>query len=127
MLAAVHLSLAYTLPVALVLGGLGVWGISQLWRGEAPPSRRWIRGVSMAVRIALLGPFVWGLSVVDGDLDPAGYARAWALGVGLLGLSVVIALLDVANTLRLRTDGERVLADQLAALEAEATREPESN
>jgi len=77
----------------------------------------------MGVRVALLGPLVWGLSFADPAAEPLEYVWVWGAAVGLLALSFLLTAADVANSARLRERARRDLeAEALARMAEDAER-----
>ncbi|MEC9372446.1 MAG: hypothetical protein VYC34_01320 [Planctomycetota bacterium] len=90
--------------------------ISATIENAAPPSRRRIRlanGWIMLIAIPLIAA---GFGVIDPDAQPRAFVLIWFAAIGFLFISVLLAMVDVVNTLVIarRTRG-RVLgaADEL--------------
>lgn len=101
LLAAVHLSPALTVPIAIALSAVFVWYWIRLGRGDVPVSRRKIRRFSLAVMLIALPMFVRAASFVDPAIDKKPYVLAWTAATLMVLLVIVSALLDAANNLRL--------------------------
>ena len=104
MLAAVHLSPAYTIPPAVALSALFVWYWTRLGLPEVPHSRRRVRRFSLALMLISLPMFVRALSFVDPLVDKRPYALAWTAVMFIVLLIIAAALMDAINNLRLHAN-----------------------
>lgn len=96
----VMLPLWVTAPLAVVLMVLVVGHILVLRAVEMPASRRRIRTANGAVILILLPTMAYALSVSTPD-DQRGFVLTWLCVIGLLGLVIALAVLDIINSLRL--------------------------
>ncbi len=105
------------IPVVGVLMLMVAGHIGVLVESQAPASRRRIRianGWVMLMELPMLGA---GFGFVDSNTSPRLFALVWVAAIALLGISIGLAILDVANTLRLNLRTRRRLrrtADTLA-------------
>ncbi len=117
-LAAVHLSPAVTVSVALVISGLLVWYWLRLGSDRVPASRRKIRRLSLAVIVLSMPMLVRALSFVDPAVDKKAYVIAWTSVTFMVLLVIATALMDAINNLRLhqhqRNDAVMQAATDLA-------------
>ena len=77
MIAAVHIELPITLPLAGLLAMALVWYWRRLSRSSMPHSRRRIRRVTTVLMGICLPVFVLGLSVHDPEVNQQGYLLTW--------------------------------------------------
>lgn len=104
MLAAVHLSPAYTIAPAVALSALFVWYWMRLGLPEVPDSRRRVRRFSLVLMLISLPMFVRALSFVDPLVDKRPYALAWTAVMFIVLLIIAAALMDAINNLRLHAN-----------------------
>jgi hypothetical protein len=104
MIAAVHLSLRMTVPIALLIVVGLAWYWTALAEDEVPASRRRVRRLSMVLMLASLPAFVLGLSVFDPAVDQIAYVIAWLVAIALVFLVFLSALLDVAVSMRIQRE-----------------------
>ena len=122
LIAAVHIELPITLPLAGLLAMALMWYWRRLSRSSIPPSRRRIRRFTTVLMGICLPVFVLGLSVHDPEVNQQGYLLTWTLAIVLVILILLAAAIDMANNLRLhRLYLERDIARSLQRIE-EATR-----
>jgi hypothetical protein len=100
------LPLWITAPLAVVLMALVAGHILLMRAVEMPASRRRIRTANGAVILILLPTMAYALSVSAPD-DQRGFVLTWVCVIGLLGLVIALAVLDILNSLRLAV-GEAV-------------------
>ncbi|MEM7228713.1 MAG: hypothetical protein AAF432_07855 [Planctomycetota bacterium] len=116
-LAEIHLSPSVTVPTLIVVGLMLAMYAWSLGHPAVPESRRHIRRLSVMLMIISLPVFAKGLSFVDGDVDPRGYAIAWTVAIGFIIVVVITAFVDMVNNLRLyrieRADQVRGAASDL--------------
>lgn len=105
MIAAVHIQLPITLPLA----GLVAMALWAYWRrlGEPDiqPDRKRIRRVTTAVMGLCVPLLVLGLSVYDPVVAQRGYLLTWSAVIALLVVVLLGAMFDMANNLRLHRQG----------------------
>jgi len=104
LLAATHLSPWICVPFGAAAGlGLGVlW-----WKfggPQVPASRRRIRRVSTVVALILVPILVAGLCFIDPNTTPRHYAEVWTLAIALVFVLVLLAVVDVLNSVRLHAN-----------------------
>ncbi len=122
MIAAVHIELPITLPVAGLLAMALVWYWRRLSHSAMPPSRRRIRRLNTVIMGVCLPVFVLGLSVHDPAINQTGYLLTWAMAFVLVLLMLLAAGIDMANNLRLhRIHLEQEIAESLRRID-KATR-----
>ena len=116
---AAHLPAAFTIPLAVVVALiiLGYW--RRLGTPEVPQSRRRIRRASLAVILAALPVTVAALSFADA---PNPYVVTWVLVMLCVGLVLITAALDLANTARLSRETRRQRFLEAAADAARSAR-----
>ena len=84
-----------------------------MYRADIPPSRRRIRvaaGLLMMVVAGLLG---YGFGVVT-PAQSSMFALTWMAILGLLGIVVGVAMIDVINNMRLHAEDRRALRRAMA-------------
>ncbi len=100
-----------TFPLALAAMLLVSAHVTATQQSGAPASRKRIRIVNGWVMLLTLPLIAAGLSVVSGD-QPRLFTLVWLGVVLLLFLSIMLAILDALNTVRLaREDKRRNLID----------------
>lgn len=82
-------------------------------RVEMPASRRRIRTANGLIMLVALPMLAYALCIA-GPHDKRLFVLAWTAVMGLVGMVIVLALLDIANNLRLYGRGRGEI-DQLAA------------
>jgi hypothetical protein len=108
------------LPTAVV-AMLVVAGHVMLLPGAAmPASRRRIRAANGLLMLVTLPLAAYAVGAADPDVDPRRFVLAWMLTAGLLVIILGLAMLDILNTLRLRSRERREAIDDLARARAEA-------
>lgn len=100
MLAEAHLSLIVTGPVAVGLAILGGVYWRRLGRASVPRPRRRVRRCGLLIGAVAVLAGVCAVSVVDPETHPTRYLLAWAAVAALVLPGVVVALADVALTVR---------------------------
>ena len=96
------LPVAFVVPAcALLMLVIGVHLHRVMHRTDLPPSRRRIRIANTLVLLAVVPFLAVGLSMVDPDVQPRRLAFVWTTTVALLAMSVLLAMLDVLNTIRI--------------------------
>lgn len=83
-----------------------MWHISGVVRADLEPSRRRIRLANGGVMLALVPLIAYAFGVATTS-QPRWFAMSWLGVMGLLGLMIVLAIMDSANTARLHT-AERI-------------------
>lgn len=98
------------LPMAALLMFAVAGHTIAISHSRQPASRKRIRQANGGLILVTIPLLATGLSL----LDPARHAREWALvwmaSVALLGFVIILALLDVANTVRLARRAARKLS-----------------
>ena len=122
MLAAAHLSAALTIPAAVAVAVSIVWYGQALADAEVPESRRRIRRACGALMFIELGLLVAALSFADASIAPMFYVVTWLLVLFTLVLLVVVAGVDVVNTLHLERRMHRRRVARAAAILADIVR-----
>lgn len=102
------------LPVVAAVMLFVAWHIVALHDAPMPPSRRRIRTASGLVMLLVAPLLAYALGVLT-TANPRTFVMVWLLIVGLLGVIIALAGLDVVNTarlhLRLKRSARRQLAD----------------
>ncbi|MFG0328632.1 MAG: hypothetical protein ACF8PN_01930 [Phycisphaerales bacterium] len=93
--------LAYTAPLGLLAIGALLTYWTALRPGRAPRSRRRIRRANTIVQLMLVPALVYGLSLVDPEVEPSRFIVVWSGVIGLVSLVFLLAILDVWNNIRL--------------------------
>ncbi len=109
-----------TAPAALVMVILVLAHGAQTWRSAEPPSRRRIRLANASVMMLTLPLLTIGFSFLDYRVQPRAWTLVWLCAMALLTVNIALAVLDVANTLRLVRRAQSAVRKALAALSAEA-------
>lgn len=110
------------LPAALATMALLSLHMTALSRSDTPASRKRIRianGWVMLLGIPLLAA---GVSVISSDSQPRAFVLVWLATLGLLVISVLLAILDAANTLRLGLEHRLELVEDWEAMRDEVRR-----
>lgn len=98
------------LPAAALLMFAVAGHTMAISQSRHPASRKRIRQANGGIMLVTIPLLATGLSL----LDPVRHAREWALvwmaSVALLGFVILLALLDVANTVRLARRAARKLS-----------------
>jgi hypothetical protein len=92
-----------------------IWHIASVLRLPMPASRRRIRLANGVVMLALI-PLI---ALAFGILSPADarlFVICWLAVIGLLGVMVLLAMLDSANTARIHLDDRRTLRQETRRL-----------
>jgi hypothetical protein len=100
LLAAVHVSPALTVPIALGAAAVIVWYGIRLEHRWSDRGRRRLRQVSLIPMLLSLPALVRGLSFSDPELDPQQYLLSWTAATMLLLILALIAGIDAIVTLR---------------------------
>lgn len=82
-------------------------------RSAEPESRKRIRMANSLLIMLMLPMLVAGLSVLDPDRRPREWAMLWLIVMGLVSISVGLAILDALNTIRLLRRAQRELRRSL--------------
>ncbi|QOI99485.1 MAG: hypothetical protein HRU70_02905 [Phycisphaeraceae bacterium] len=78
-----------------------------------PPSRKRIRLANAALMVVTIPVLSFALGVARSD-DPRVFVLAWLATVGLIGLVIMVACLDMLNTVRLGFAARRRLREHLS-------------
>lgn len=112
--------------LVLPLGGLMLLiiagHISATEERTTPPSRRRIRVANGWVMLMLVPLLSAGFGVVSPAAHPRAFALVWLATISLLFVVLTLALMDIANTIRLTIRARRRLQDTAHRLGAEALR-----
>lgn len=103
------------LPAALLLMLAVAWHGRMLGRSDHPASRKRIRIANAAVMLVLLPLLATGLSLLSSERHPREWALVWLAVMGLVAVSVCLAITDALNTLRLLRAARRELRRALSA------------
>lgn len=91
-----------------------VWHIAGIIRADLEPSRRRIRLANGGVMLALVPLIAYAFGVATTG-SPRWFAMSWLAVMGLLGLMIVLAIMDSANTARLHASEQLELRKQTRA------------
>ncbi len=83
-----------------------LWHLSGVIRGDVEPSRRRIRMANGLIMLTLVPLIAYAFGIATTD-SPRWFAMSWLGVMGLLGLMIVLAILDSANTAKLHA-AERI-------------------
>jgi energy-converting hydrogenase Eha subunit E len=108
-----------TAPIGVVLVLLVVVHLFWLAPHVTPPSRRRIRTACGVVMLLTIPLVVIGFSVIVPARQPSLWAMTWIAASSLTAFALGLAVLDMANTLRLHRKQRRRLRDELRLLRAE--------
>jgi len=114
-IAAVHFSPLLSLPIACVLAAVLVWYWIQLSDKDVPRSRRLIRRTSLIMSFAALATATVGVSFVDSKTQQTAYVMTWAIVILFILLIMIIAVVDIFNSVRLQREYHARLAIDAAA------------
>jgi len=107
-----------TLPLAAVCMVLVAGYTLAIQRDDIPLIRRKIRTASGVLHMFIVAAFAYGVSIANPD-DRKPFVLCWMLVVGLVGVSVILALVDAAVTVKIavqeRKDEAHRAAEELAA------------
>ncbi len=90
------------------------------WRSEQPQSRKRIRLANACVMMLTLPLLAAGFSLIDHRAEPRLWTLVWLSAMALLAVNIGLAMVDVANTMRLIRRTQRRVKAALAALSAES-------
>jgi hypothetical protein len=90
------------------------------WRSDQPHSRRRIRLANACVMMLTLPLLMAGFSLIDHRAEPRLWTLVWLAAMALLTVNIALAMLDVANTLRLVRRARQRVKAALDGLSAEA-------
>ena len=90
------------------------------WRSDQPHSRRRIRLANACVMMLTLPLLLAGFSLIDHRAEPRMWTLVWLSAMALLTVNIALAMLDVANTLRLVRRARLRVRAALEGLSAEA-------
>lgn len=115
-----------TAPAGFVMLILVLHHAARTWHSAEPLSRRRIRLANAAVMSLTLPLLTIGFSFLDHRAQPRAWTLVWLCAMTLLAVNIALAVLDVANTLRMVRRARRALRAALAALstETDALRAP---
>lgn len=102
-------------PATLLLMAAVAWHGQSLRRSEHPASRKRIRLANASLMLLLLPLLATGLSLLSSERHPREWALVWIAVMGLVTLSVCLAIVDACNTLRLLRGARRELRKSLTA------------
>lgn len=113
MVAASLLPPIVVLPITAGVMGLLVWHWASLRRAPHPPSRKRIRSANAMLMLAIVPLFAAGVSLVHSQRQPRLWLLIWLSVICLVWMSVMLALLDMLNTLRIAKARRRDLRGRL--------------
>lgn len=100
-------------PVAVLALGAMTWYSLRLRSRPMPRTRRRLRKMGTLVHLLLVPMLVYALSIVDPSTEPGRFLVAWLCVLLLVAVTLVVALLDIANNIRLHRAEKRLLARDL--------------
>lgn len=109
-----------TVPSAIVMMALVAGHAAATWRSDQPGSRKRIRLANACVMMLTLPLLTAGFSLIDHRTYPREWTIVWLAAMATLTVNIALAVLDVANTLRLLRRAQLRVRRALAALTAEA-------
>lgn len=101
-------------PLAGFTAVVVVWHVAGVVRADLPPSRRRIRLANGAVMLALVPLIAYAFGVAT-TANGRWFAMSWLGVMGLLGLMILLAIMDSANTARLHATERLELRKQTRA------------
>lgn len=106
------------LPIAAL--ALVVTCLHLVWMQHSPmpPSRRRIRTVTGVLSLFTITLTAIGFGVITSD-DARIFLLLWLTVIGLLGILVVLAAIDMANNVRIHAAERKHIRDQLTTLQHE--------
>ncbi|MCB9836890.1 MAG: hypothetical protein H6808_09230 [Phycisphaera sp.] len=107
-------------PCALLMLILAGY-VMALREADVPESRRRIRTMG-SVTMMLTQPLIVYLFAIATPADARTFMLTWALLLGLLGMLVVLAMLDVVNNVRISTNARHEFRQELKSLEEDVRR-----
>lgn len=113
----------FTAPLAVVMMLAILLHAGATARSRQPASRKRIRLANAGVMFVTLPLLVLGFSVIDHTRQPGVWTLVWMASLGLLAISVGLAVTDMLNTLRLVRRHQRSLRSRLSVARQEAVRE----
>lgn len=105
------------LLLMLVLAGY----VMALKEADVPESRRRIRTAGCIVMM-MTQPMIVYLFAIVTPSSPRKFMLTWAMLIGLLGMLVFLALVDVINNLRLHTKMKNQLRIDMASIKADVSK-----
>ncbi len=115
------LPLWIVLPPCVLLMLILAGYVQALREAEVPESRRRIRTLG-SVTMMLTQPLIVYLFAIATPANARTFMLTWALLIGLLGMLVVLALLDVVNNLRISANARQEFRAELQSLEEDVRR-----
>jgi hypothetical protein len=89
------------IPVTIALMLLVAGAITVAAKSTTPASRRRVRLANGWVMLLTMPMAAAGFTLIDSALQPRLFVKVWILVIGLICISVVLAILDILNTARL--------------------------
>lgn len=89
------------IPVTLALMVIVASAIVSAAKATNPSSRRRIRLANGWVMLLTMPLAAAGFSLIDSSAQPRLFVKVWILTIGLICISIVLAILDMLNTARL--------------------------
>lgn len=100
-------------PIAGGVMALLALHLASLKRTPHPPSRRRIRSANALIMLAIVPLFAVGVSLISAQRNPRLWLLLWLAVISLVWMSVMLALLDMVNTLRMARVRRRKLQRML--------------
>lgn len=110
----------FTAPIALILMiAISVHAATLRRSSSVPPSRRRIRQANAWLSVLTLALLLAGFSLVDPVAHEREWMLIWIAAMMMLLFVIALAILDVANTMRLTLRWRRSLRERLGQTRAE--------
>lgn len=107
-------------PCALLMLVLAGY-VQALREAEVPESRRRIRTLA-SITMMLTQPLIVYLFAIATPANARTFMLTWAMLIGLLGMLVVLAMLDVVNSTRIQRKARQEFRGELKGLQADVQR-----
>lgn len=117
---------AVVLPAAVGVVAIVLWHLLRLRRTRMPPSRRRIRTANGVLMLLVAPLFAVGAGVLDHEQHTRAWVLTWLAVLALVWMCIVLALLDILNTMRLTAAHRRRARGLLHDLRAGSLRGPDA-
>lgn len=91
----------FVIPLAAIVMLVVAAAIASASRHTTPASRRRIRLANGWIMLLTTPLAATGFALIDSSTNPRLFVKIWILVIGLLSISIVLAVLDMLNTARL--------------------------
>lgn len=99
----------FVIPLAIIVMLIVAGAITSAAKHTTPASRRRIRIANGWVMLLITPLAASGFGLIDSSTQPRLFVKVWILVIGLLCISVALAILDMVNTARLARLADRRL------------------